>query len=194
MGVIFSDIRKIYIWVNIRPINQSYTSIFNTLIVLPCLGRARTMVQDGNKSMPLGILSLHPSRRLWRPVMVTSFQTYTSYLECSPPRHIVMWAREGVFQMKLVKSDLRSTMTSDRLAQLLLIKIHRDNSIKVDEIINSMAKAYLMVSKSLKLESWKVRSLRLELEALTNFRSFFTFKGQNQLYLHINSLKSLFPS
>ena len=35
-------------------------------------------------------------------------------------------------------------------------------------------KAYLMVSNSLTLESWKVRSLRVELESLTKFGSFFT--------------------
>ena len=46
------------------------------------------------------------------------------------------------------------------------------------------AKAYLMVSNSLTLESWKVRSLRLDLESLTNVGSFFTFWGQNQLCLH----------
>ena len=54
-------------------------------------------------------------------------------------------------------------------------------------------KAYLMVSNSLTLESWKVRSLRPELESLTNIGSFFTLLGQNQQYIHTDSLKSLFP-
>ena len=34
-----------------------------------------------------------------------------------------------------------------------------------------------MVSNSLSLESWKARGLRLELETLTNFKSFFYFLG-----------------
>ena len=38
-----------------------------------------------------------------------------------------------------------------------------------------LSKAYLMVYNSLTLESWKVRRLRLGLESLTNFGSFFTF-------------------
>ena len=42
-----------------------------------------------------------------------------------------------------------------------------------------------MVSNSLTLESWKLRSLRRELESLTNFRLFVTFWGRNQLYLHL---------
>ena len=57
-----------------------------------------------------------------------------------------------------------------------------------------VSKAYLMISNSLTLEIWKVRSLRLELEFLINFGSFFTFLGQIQKYLHRNSLKSLFRS
>ena len=47
-----------------------------------------------------------------------------------------------------------------------------------------ISKVYLMVSNSLTLDSWLVRSLRLELESLTIFGSFLTFEGQNQLYLH----------
>lgn len=46
---------------------------------------------------------------------------------------------ERVFsQMKLVKSDLRSTMSSERLDHLLTIKIHRDIEIDVGEVINSI--------------------------------------------------------
>lgn len=41
-------------------------------------------------------------------------------------------------QMKLVKSSLRSTMTSDRLDSLLKIKVHRDIPINVDKIIGCM--------------------------------------------------------
>ena len=37
------------------------------------------------------------------------------------------------------------------------------------------SKGVLMVSNSLTLESWKVRSLRLELEPLTNYGPFFSF-------------------
>ena len=48
----------------------------------------------------------------------------------------------------------------------------------------SQSKAYLMVSNFLTLESWKVRSLRLELESLTNFGLFFTFDGKNQNYCY----------
>ena len=71
---------------------------------------------------------------------------------------------------------------------------HTKNSMHI--IIGELyqAKAYLMISNFLILESWKVGGLRLVLESLTNFGLFFTFYGQNQLYLHINSLKSLFSS
>ena len=51
-----------------------------------------------------------------------------------------------------------------------------NKEVKINNIKPFPAKAYLMVSNSLTLESWKVRSLRLELESLTNSRAFFTFK------------------
>ena len=52
--------------------------------------------------------------------------------------------------------------------------------------IFSLAKAYLMVSNSLTLESWKVRSLRQELEFLTKLGLFFTFLGLNELNFQAN--------
>ena len=39
----------------------------------------------------------------------------------------------------------------------------------------AVSKAYLIVSNSLTLESWTVRSLRVKLDSLTNFGSFSTF-------------------
>ena len=65
-------------------------------------------------------------------------------------------------------------------------------------IQSATSKTYLMVSHSLTLDSWKVRTLRVELEFLTNFGSFYTFKGQNQLisknlYVFLWKLLELLP-
>ena len=54
-----------------------------------------------------------------------------------------------------------------------------------------------MVSNSLTLESWKIRSLRLELESLTNPRAFSLFKVKiSYIYILIpsnNCFQANFP-
>ena len=96
-----------------------------------------------------------------------------------------------------IQQRIFSTLTCSyhRFYCKCVARLHHSNRFIFYKTQVSNAKAYLMVFNSLTLESRKARSLRLELESLTITGSFLTFSDyNNQLYLHINSLKSLFPS